>query len=74
MKRRRPPVDLRPNWRDPSMPALFSVTNRNTGKESLMEFTPEAATRAFAAKLQREAPHLPDWKSDPTYDLKGRRR
>ncbi len=71
MKRRpRPSADLRPDWRDPEMPALFSCTDPKTGRTYLREISPDRATTAFARKLAKDDAFLPSWRDDPTYNLR----
>ena len=69
-RRKSPKPDLRPDWRDPNMPALFACTDRKTGKNFLKEFSPVRATYAFAKKLRQEDKLLPSWRDDPTYNLR----
>ena len=70
MKRHRPSPDLRPDWRDPNMPALFACTDPKTGRNFLQAFNPDRARYAFAQKLRREDKLLPSWRDDPTYNLR----
>ena len=69
-RRKSPKPDLRPDWRDPDMPALFACTDPKTGQNYLREFKPDRATYAFAQKLRREDHLLPSWRNDPTYNLR----
>jgi hypothetical protein len=66
-RRKSPGPDTRPDWRDPQMPCLVS-----TKSAGMTEWAPERVQRVSAAKLT--ICNEPEWRNDPTYDLKGRRR
>lgn len=67
MRRRRLHPDLRPDWRDPAMPALFSCYDPGTKRNYLKEIPPDKATELFAKKLRKQTGILPSWHSDPSY-------
>ena len=66
---RRPLANDRPDWRDPDMPVLCCHKTKG-----LVAVDPEYA-RGMAQYKLRTNP-VPDWRRDPTYDLKrtGRKR
>ena len=71
MKRRLPP-DKRLDWRDPNMPVYrYGKVN---GVEGMHEISSNDITEYYAAKLEQLGWQMPDWSSDPTYDLKGKRK
>lgn len=57
--------DTRPNWRDPAMPCFELSRSRGT-----IEVTAE-----FKAEIARKRMELPapDWRDDPTYNLRRKR-
>lgn len=64
MKRRQPPPDTRPDWRDPDMPVLMH--RKSTGK--LDAVAPAIATKV--AKYRVENDPVPSWRNDPTYHMR----
>ena len=63
MKRRRPPPDLRPDWRDLDMPVLVS-----TKSQGMTEWTPERVQKVALHRLQFADES--NWRDDPTYNLR----
>jgi len=59
--RRKPPPDHRLDWRDPKMPVFAK------GKY----YPPEAMERSAIMGLHK---NNPEWKKDPTYNLKRRKK
>lgn len=70
MKRSTLPPDTRPDWRDPAMPVDRKYVGRD-GKP-MGEITPEYES-GFRAFLIETMTQLPNWRNDPTYDLKRKR-
>lgn len=62
MARRRPPPDTRPDWRDPNMPVLAQT------KRGLEVWDAERFRQAIAGRLAICTE--PDWRHDPTYNLR----
>ncbi len=67
MRTRRLPPDNRPDWRDPNMPVYVS-----TRSQGMVQWDPARLQRAMAAKIALS--DEPDWRDDPTYNLKKDRR
>lgn len=62
MRRRKPPPDTRPDWRDPDMPVLAQT------KHGLETWDHERFRRAIAGRLAIcTEPHYTD---DPTYNMR----
>lgn len=59
MTRRRLPPDTRPNWRDPECPVVGK-----SGK--LIDYH----KMELRAKMNMENPIVPNWRNDPTYNLR----
>ncbi len=60
------------DWRDPDMPVLrHGVVN---GIDGVHRISPNDITNYYKAKLEQLGWQMPDWSSDPTYNLnrKGR--
>jgi hypothetical protein len=53
------------------MPVMLNCTDPLTGPY-LKEFTSERAQYAFQIRMQMS--HVPDWRNDPTYNMKATRR
>lgn len=68
MKRDHKP-DLRLDWRDPDMPVLRLNANRR-----MIEVDPDWITQYYANKLSNPNYNAPQYKNDPTYDLKKSRK
>lgn len=62
MRRRPQPPDTRPDWRDPNMPCFEHSKSRG-----MVEFTAEEKTQISSQRLQFNAPN---WRDDPTYNLR----
>lgn len=73
-RRRRQEPDNRLDWRDPRMPVLrrpwVEVLGTFERREQMM--TPEQSSE-LATESFRESDG-PDWRNDPTYNLRRRRR
>lgn len=68
MRRKKLPPDDRLDWRDPNMPALrYGVVD---GIEGMHEIKPEHITQYYHAKMHHPFNSAPNWKNDPTYNLK----
>lgn len=69
---RKPKSDTRLDWRDPDMPVLrYGKFGNFTGTK---EVAPKDIQRYYVAKLQQIGHLMPDWKDDPTYNLKKMRK
>ena len=64
MKRPRP--DLRPNWRDPNLPCIRDY--RMGDGTRLTEVDPDYERR-YREMLMETTDH-PNWRNDPTYNLR----
>lgn len=71
MKRRRLPPDTRPNWRDPQMPCTRDYTMRDGTHMTNVDPDYERRYREFLLSIDEEHPN---YRSDPTYDLKKQRK
>lgn len=69
-RRRPPPPDTRPNWRDPNLPCIRDYRMGNG--ERKIEIDPDYEHR-YRAHMMEAAPH-PSWRNDPTYNMKKDRR
>lgn len=70
MPRRRPSTpDTRPNWRDPAMPVLRKY---RMGDGSTKTVVDQDYERRYREMLIETAPAdaFPNWRNDPTYDMK----
>ena len=68
MRRRRDPPDKRLDWRDPNMPCIRSGII--DGVKQTAEIKPEHIQQYYSIKLQRNKEVEPEWRNDPTYNLK----
>lgn len=68
MKRSRP--DTRFNWRDPNMPVMRDYVMRDGSRKNVID--PDYEHR-YREHMMNAAPH-PNWRSDPTYNLRKRKR
>ena len=69
---KRPKTDVRLDWRDPNMPVLrYGKFGNFVGTK---EVAPQDIQRYYAAKLAQIGSQMPDWKDDPTYDLKKKKK
>lgn len=66
MRRRKP--DKRLNWRDPDMPCIR--TGIIDGIKQTAEIKPEHVQQYYKQKLERYNQLEPDWRNDPTYNMK----
>lgn len=66
----KPPIP-RPNWRDPNMPVLFPIRQPD-GTTTLESFPAEEL--AAAMKIWHAQNEQPDFRDDPTYNLRRKRR
>lgn len=62
MKCRKHTIDLRPSWRDPSMPVIGK-----SGREI------DYRKMTIKAQMSMERADEPNWKADPTYNLRKRK-
>lgn len=69
MKRPRRP-DTRPNWRDPNMPCARDYEMRDGSRMTIVDPEYERRFREFCMEINKH----PDWRDDPTYDLKKQRK
>jgi hypothetical protein len=58
---------LRLDWRDPNMPVMLNCTDPLTGTY-LKEFTSERAQ--YVSQIRMQMSHAPDWRNDPTYNMR----
>lgn len=72
MKRRKLPPDKRLNWRDPDMPIIR--TGIINGVFQTAEIAPQHVQQYYQIKLQRNIDIEPNWRVDPTYDLKKKKK
>lgn len=68
MKRPRP--DHRPSWRDPNLPCIRNYIMRDGSRKIEVDPDYEHRYREF---LMETSTH-PDFRNDPTYDLKKQRK
>ena len=71
-RRRRLPPDTRPNWRDPNMPVMRDYVMRDGTKRTQVDPDYEHRYREFLITLPDDT--HPNWRLDPTYDLKKQRK
>lgn len=69
-RRRKLPPDTRPDWRDPAMPLCRNYTFANGRK--VTEVPPEFEQEWRQICMQRNS--MPEWRDDPTYNLRKDRR
>ena len=67
---KRPKPDHRPNWRDPSMPVLRDYRMSDGTTRTTIDPDYERRYR----EMLMETSVQPNWKNDPTYDLKRKPR
>jgi hypothetical protein len=70
MKRRPPKPDLRPDWRDPAMPIMRDYKMANGERKTIVDADYE---HRYREHMMNAAPH-PDWRNDPTYNLRKDRK
>lgn len=71
-RRKCQPHDNRPDWRDPNMPVLMMA--EVDGKVMLYPIKPDHVTQYYAAKMNNPYSSEPEYKNDPTYDLKKKKK
>lgn len=67
---KRPRLDTRFNWRDPNMPVMRDYVMRDGSRKNVID--PDYEHR-YREHMMNAAPH-PNWRSDPTYNLRKRKR
>ena len=75
MKRRKPTPDKRLNWRDKNMPVLRMARASENEPFTLQPLNPIAVQQWHEYKMATSdfRPQEPDWRNDPTYDLRRKR-
>ena len=64
-----PKPDTRPDWHDPNMPVLRDYRMGDGSRKTVIDPDYE---RRYREMLMVATPH-PDYRNDPTYNLKGKR-
>jgi hypothetical protein len=68
MRRPKPfPPDTRPDWRDPAMPVCREYVMGDGSIRRLVDPAFEQSYRAHRLSLPQP---IPDWRTDPTYNLR----
>lgn len=67
MKRKPLPPDTRLNWRDPEMPCYAHSISKG-----MILITPDRLQKVSQYRMQSDA--IPDYTSDPTYNLRKDRK
>lgn len=71
MKRPRP--DTRPDWRDPNMPVMRDYRMGDGSHKTIIDPDYERRYREYLM-TDTTVPNHPNWRLDPTYDLKKQRK
>lgn len=71
MKRSRKP-DRRPDWRDPNMPVMRDYTMGDGSTKTIVDQDYERRYREHLLSLHDDT--HPNYRDDPTYDLKKQRK
>lgn len=67
---RRPPPDLRPNWRDPAMPVMRDYKMGDGSTKTIVNPEYERQWREICMKMNQ----APEWRNDPTYNMRKDRK
>lgn len=68
---KRPKPDLRPSWRDPNMPVMRNYRMGNGETKTIIDPDYEQRYREMLI-VTAPADKFPDWRNDPTYNLRRR--
>lgn len=69
-RRRERYEDRRLDWRDPQMPVIREYTMRNGERKIIVDADYEHRYREHLMEVERVECRYPDWRSDPTYNLR----